>query len=198
MAGAVRARIAVKGASRTLAVVLIAMAPGAASAAAEDPQPDAAPSTGLSPDPAPAATGPAATQSSRTPAARSAPPARSAPSATGVAPTQSPRDSTAAPSSARPPVAKKARPVRTERRAGRSPSRRSAARRRSRTSAFTRSVSDSGALATAASDRRGPGARADGVPSEVAYGALALLVLALASGGLLALTVRLDREARGA
>jgi hypothetical protein len=36
------------------------------------------------------------------------------------------------------------------------------------------------------------------VRSEVAYGALALLVLALASGGLLALTVRLDREARGA
>jgi hypothetical protein len=36
------------------------------------------------------------------------------------------------------------------------------------------------------------------VPSAVAYGTLALLVLMLASGGLLALTVRLDREASGA
>jgi hypothetical protein len=35
------------------------------------------------------------------------------------------------------------------------------------------------------------------VSSEVAYGALALLVLVIASGGLLALTVRLDRGARG-
>jgi hypothetical protein len=45
-----------------------------------------------------------------------------------------------------------------------------------------------------------PGAdvkRADGLPRTVVYGAGALILLVLASSGLLALALRLDREARG-